>query len=299
MDSKPIILSIRTLKDILLSDKEIKKSSPSSYSYIIDVSQYRNFVRPLFIVCLTQFIMINRSVGYVFEDIILEGDSPTLASEYFKGIGLKSQFINNFTQREKLNNSYKTSLPILIIPKEYLDQEVERIINFFRNQDNAKDFTLVKTYLSELINNCYDHAESKTGVVVYSQFYRQSGIIKFAVCDTGIGIVNRVNAYHIKNGKEPLLSEDAINWALVDENTTQSTPNNRGRGLATLSSSIKYLDGEVWLLTNDKGLFISHKKEEQIKKFHPSEMFHGTAFEIGIKLSNLDELEEGDLDFYL
>lgn len=294
-----MILPIRTLSDII-NFHRILTGDDLKVSYVIDLTDYGKFVRPLFIASLSQFVMMKRSMGYAFTEIRIVGDRETPASIYFKGIGLEEQFHDNFQSNSRdLFNGYGSSLPVLLIKREEIPQKIEIIINFFRNQCGSKDYGIIRLYLSELLNNCYDHSGTTTEVVVYSQYYARNNIIKFAVCDTGKGIVTSVNDFHAENNKPLLDSEEAIEWALIDENTTKSTPRNRGRGLGILSSSINALDGEVWLVTNDRFLFISNKEGQLNKRFYPDGAFFGTAFEIGIKVSNLYDVEDGDLDYDL
>lgn len=148
---------------------------------------------------------------------------------------------------------------------------------------------MLEACIKELIMNVYDHSHSKIGGYVFCQYYSDQNMIKMAVSDFGIGIPRAVNNYHLEKSLAPLTNANCIKWALEDNKTTQSTPQNRGRGLNTVICFVRANEGFIQMYSDDVEVIIDSKNE--IFSNNPIYGFKGTSCQICIFLDNLHELE--------
>lgn len=260
----------------------------------IDLTNYESFIRPIFIVTIAQFIRFLRLRGHIVENLILP--QKTNINKYLQhNINFLNLFHANFETLSSNSTSSLSlgSLPLMYITKDTIPDKKTIITQFLKSKCEDRDFTTIEVCLDEILNNCFDHANSKTGVIGCGQYIPTSRQIRLAICDTGIGIPNCVNTYLDKNNQKRKSSQDAISWAFEQHNTTQSTPTNRGRGLHTLHTAIESCKGNYRVITHDKWLI----KAPGRKVYRDTANFFGTAIEFEINIDHLPELEFGDFDY--
>jgi len=185
-------------------------------------------------------------------------------------------------------------LPITPVSYEEIPNKKLKIVNFLKNKGLNKDFTFLEVCLDEILNNCFDHAASVTGVIAHAEYFDSINTIKLAICDTGIGVPSSINNYLKLIGKDTLSSEEAIKWAFTRNNTTKSNPRNKGLGLNTLLSATNSSKGEFRMITLDKWIINTPTIEFRMRD---TEDFFGTAIEIEIRIDNLNEIELEDFSF--
>lgn len=257
----------------------------------IDLTDYQAFIRPLFIVTVAQFIRYLRLRGHQVVSIMLPRRRD-ISNYLSHSISFIESFENNFEPSENIRCS-QTSLPLMSITKATIPDKKTIITQFLNQYCFNKDLSVIQVCLDEILNNCFDHAISRTGVIAHGQYLPQSDRIRLAICDTGIGIPTCVNNYFNKKGLAKVASEDAIQWAFEQSNTTESTPANRGRGLHTLHSAIEASGGSYRVITHDKWLL----KHPDRKIFRDTSNFFGTAIEFELTISDLPDLEFDDFDY--
>lgn len=149
--------------------------------YILDLSKYVTFVRPLFIVTIAQFVRYYRALGFNFIGIKLDDNPHNQISAYLKSIDFEKRFYNNFEASTdfKCPNS---SLPITTVLYEDIPNKKIKIVKFLQDKGIHKDFTSIEVCLDEILNNCFDHAKSKTGVVAHAQYLKGKNSIRLAIC---------------------------------------------------------------------------------------------------------------------
>lgn len=116
----------------------------------------------------------------------------------------------------------------------------------------------IASVIQEIFVNSVQHTETEY-IYACGQFFPNKKYIDFSITDTGSGIANVVNS--IRDRK--LNAIDAINWALIDGNTTKKgVPG--GYGLTILQDFLHRNHGRLQIISND-GYYCDDNGE---KKFH-------------------------------
>lgn len=96
--------------------------------------------------------------------------------------------------------------------------------------------------LNEIFNNCGLHSKSKLGVFACGQAYPGvKASVDFSIVDMGVGFKDNVNRY---TGKS-LRADEAIDWAMTDENTTRSGDIPGGIGLKIIREFVSLNKGSL------------------------------------------------------
>lgn len=243
------------------------------------------WLEPIHILMITQFVILQKQ-----RECEISINASDEIKHYIKEIGLLDFISNNIevsTTIEAVANY--TAMPIRRLGTERMDEYIWKTIAYFRSFCKEKDIGMLETCIKELIMNAYDHSHSRIGAYIFCQYYSSENMIKMAVSDLGIGIPRAVNNYHLAKFLEPLTNKDCIKWALEDNKTTQSTPQNRGRGLNTVLSFVKANSGEIQLYSDDVEMIIGIKGEKFLN--NPIYGFKGTSCQIHIYIDHLYNLE--------
>ena len=117
-----------------------------------------------------------------------------------------------------------------------------------------KSFEFLPIYLGEMLNNVFDHAfaGAATERVAFAmlQYYPEGKRLFVTVSDFGMGIAKTVNRFLTRQGQEPVTATEALEKALEFRFTSQSKPHNQGRGLDTLRTGIRELNGMLTIQTS-------------------------------------------------
>jgi len=194
-----------------------------------------------------------------------------------------------------------TSFSLRAVEPEGMNEYVRSAYQHFKGhffQDKSLDFLTI--YLGEMFNNVFDHAfaEAATERVAFAmlQYYPASKRLLIAVSDFGMGIAKTVNRYLQGQGQEPVTATEALRKALELRFTAQSRPHNQGRGLDTLRTGVRELNG---MLTIQTARAIYHVSQNGTEFIHDlSEVdFPGTTlaariFQDGMRPEENDLLED-------
>ena len=165
-------------------------------------------------------------------------------------------------------------------------------------QEKSLDFLTI--YLGEMFNNVFDHAFATTATerVAFAmlQYYPTSKRLLIAVSDFGMGIPKTVNRFLQSQGQEPITATEALQKALELRFTAQSRPHNQGRGLDTIHTGVRELNG---MLTIQSSRAIYHVSRDGTKfnRALPGVDFPGTTlaariFQEGMRPEENDLLED-------
>lgn len=248
----------------------------------ITIQYNKGFLYPSDILHICQFaiIIINKN-----PNIKIGFKANNNLKEYVTDIGLSEFLRTNYKQPRTIDFITKLSaMPIRRVGQEYIDEYVLKTVFYLGNICKGKDLTVLYSGISESINNVHDHAKSAIGAYVFCQFYPTVKTIRLCVSDLGDGIPNVVR-------KEFPDYDDnkCLQWALEENNTTKSRPNNAGKGLAIIRSFTRKTNGELRITTGSCYYRMKDGKENFWKNNISS--FKGTIIEINI---NIEELEDDD-----
>lgn len=204
----------------------------------------------------------NISIRFLFNDV-------SYSNMAVRDILFRNGFFNG-----EVSDVFNTIFPVRTFRASDLETE-----NFLRDmkvdfQDKEK-FPFSETAsrgilksLGEIFSNSERHAESDW-VYTSGQYFpnKEPGQVTFCIADVGIGIVNQVKT---KLGRV-LASDEAIEWAFVEGNTTKE--GSGGLGLFSLKNIISDNKGELIVVSND--VYYDVLKQ---KMFKLSFDFKGTLF---------------------
>lgn len=252
----------------------------------------KSFLEPKEVLILVGFVISQIQLG---NSIQLQAKSEQVR-DYVNSIGLPDFCTKNFEQASTITAIPKyTAMPIKRLAKHKMQEYINATSNYFHSFCPGKDLGMLDLALSELLNNAFDHSHSVLGAYVFCQYYPTTETIKLAVADFGIGIPRSVNSYMLGQNRPTLLAIDAVKWAVKENMTTKSIPQNMGKGLDNLKTFMS-TSGNSWeLYTNDallNGYPSGNRYQENLIPH-----FKGTLAQINIKLNTLNDLEEQDLDW--
>jgi anti-sigma regulatory factor (Ser/Thr protein kinase) len=107
----------------------------------------------------------------------------------------------------------------------------------------------IQRALVELFQNAFIHAESPTGCLAIGQLYPNIKEVQICVCDSGIGMVRKIQDAGIRHADSPA----TLDWALGLGNTTRRPDSGPpgGLGLYLLREFVKINGGSLRLVAND------------------------------------------------
>lgn len=254
---------------------------------IINIIIYIEHLSPFDVVLISMFIIHLKQFNV---EITVKADNEQI-NEYLRNIRLSNFCQSNYKEPQEINAlDLVTALPIIRVDLTNLNYYIMVTLDYFKRFTKSKDISMLNTCISELINNVYDHSsKSKIGSYIFAQYYNKNNTIVFAVGDLGIGIPNVVNEFMIKNHNKYLEHKNALEWALVKNNSTKSKPHNQGKGLDTLNTFIKE-NKCTWKVFSDNVCMLGTTENNYVK--NPIENFEGTIIEIIVCIDNLLEDEE-------
>ncbi|TGE22137.1 hypothetical protein E5K00_17965 [Hymenobacter aquaticus] len=247
---------------------------------------YCSFLEPGHIVALACLIEEYHRHGLSPQ---FEGGSNNL-QYYLSGLRLYDYWKPDF-DRSQYNRVYlRSTLCLWQINKDMINAYADHARVFYESiVPGNRSLDVLYVCLAELFNNVHDHAKSPAGGYCVSQFYPKKKKIVTAVCDFGVGIPNSINKLWQKRGKSALSDTDALRAALRRRVTTQSTPQNRGFGLNTLSEAVRGLGGSLTILSNFAMLVQTSTGALQLSTLN--HFFPGTLIVVSIDTDALPEAE--------
>lgn len=154
----------------------------------------------------------------------------------------------------------------------------ERLINLLRTvlPASSNDFERIQQMLTGLAENVFKHAKSNTGAMLCGQAFPKSGVVEFAVADTGQGILASLKRFP---GFEESLKGDAhsILTALTLK-VGQPDGGNRPGFLNTLVATARKAQGEFVCMSGDAALSLRNGELRTI----PTPYFPGVV--VGMRL---------------
>lgn len=240
---------------------------------------------PFHIVLLSCFIETIKQKGYM---IYLETNDLALNKFIHEDMSLTQYWKGQRADHIDSPDSSRLNLWRVVEGKS-TEYEIS-VHKYFSNKFPGIDFFMLKSCLSELYFNIFDHANANGVAFSYVHYDESDKIIHIAICDFGKGIANTMrNAFpNIKSDKEALL--ESIKRGI----TAQSNEHNKGFGLDNVISALS--DKSMLRIASNKAILICTKVADSIetKVFDLSFEFKGTLIYFDLPISSFEESEIED-----
>jgi hypothetical protein len=248
--------------------------------------RHSRFLKPYHIAPLACLIHEYQSNGF---KIKLQQSANEINS-YLESFGF-----NQFCEKGE-DESYKVSkdkktFPLWLISEAKKDSYIIQVQRYFEsNHFGGQDLFVLGLYLAELMNNIFDHSNSKIPGYSFTQYNTRTATIITCVCDFGIGIPASVNNYLKQMGEQVIGDAEALEKAFELRFSAMTKPHNRGFGLDTVFKSISAIGGKLHIVSN-RGIYMRLENGE-IKKSVLEVNFPGTLVVITLSTRNLPPREE-------
>ncbi|HOY32625.1 MAG TPA: hypothetical protein PKW80_12175 [Bacteroidales bacterium] len=245
-----------------------------------------NFLKPYHIAPLACLIYEYQQKGFVIKLINI----PAAIKDYFDAFNFQQ-----FCKQEPYNH-FPTPLDSKILPLWRIEQTAISVYpaeaqRYFENLHfDSKSLFSLSSSLAELMNNVFDHSESKIPGYTFTQYNTRNNEITSCVCDFGIGIPRKVNKYLSENKLETIDNVSALKKALEYKFSTLSKPHNRGYGWDNVFSIVKGLKSKILIISNNV-LYKNDFNKAPITSLLNNN-FPGTIIVIYLNTLNLPQKEE-------
>ena len=191
----------------------------------------------------------------------------------------KNKFLSVFNQPD-ITDSNQTTLPFKIFKLSAGDQFNDYLDNYMKGKGiPSMSQVLTKRFkqsLFEIFLNATIHSQSESGIFVCGQFYPKKHRIDFTIADAGVGILENVQKYLRKPGLD---SCEAIEWAMIEGNTTKTGNHPGGLGLKLIKDFIQINGGKIQVVSRF-GYYEFSANDESVRKMNND--FPGTCINIEI-----------------
>jgi len=191
----------------------------------------------------------------------------------------KNKFLSVFNQPD-ITDSNQTTLPFKIFKLSAGDQFNDYLDNYMKGKGiPSMSQALTKRFkqsLFEIFLNATIHSQSESGIFVCGQFYPKKHRIDFTIADAGVGILENVQKYLRKPGLD---SCEAIEWAMIEGNTTKTGNHPGGLGLKLIKDFIQINGGKIQVVSRF-GYYEFSANDESVRKMNND--FPGTCINIEI-----------------
>ncbi|MCV3201892.1 ATP-binding protein [Bacillus velezensis] len=152
----------------------------------------------------------------------------------------------------------------------------------------------VSMCFGEIFNNIKDHAQQNIGCI-FAQHYPNKHEVNITISDFGVGIPNT-----IRNVDRTLSDKEALEKAVQEGFSSQSTPKNRGAGLHTLIQNIVINYGGEVHIRSFRGILTCTRNnfnELCLNSLHGRNNYPGTFIEIILKTEQIENIEDDEEEF--
>ncbi len=207
---------------------------------------------------------------------------------------LNSFYFDKFCNNEEFEE-YKCSdpktFPLWRLDKSKISTYPDLIKKYYENNHfDGKSLFSLSISLGELMNNVFDHSDSKIPGYTFTQYNSKLKSIITCVCDFGVGIPYKINEYLTKNNLEKMDNVEALFKAFEHSFSTYTIPHNRGFGLDNVLSNIRELNSKMIVISNNA--LIIFYPNNIVKKIKLDNYFSGTLCVVTLNTDNLPFNEE-------
>jgi anti-sigma regulatory factor (Ser/Thr protein kinase) len=212
-------------------------------------------------------------------------------NKYITNIKFCDYWSEGFSRDEFTQLTTNTTFCLWHVKKTMIDSYANEAHKYFQNAYfQGKNLESLHLALTEVFNNIFDHSQSQIQGYVLTQCFPNVEKIAISVCDFGLGIAEKINQLWSDKGRERMSDNDALRAALFRKITSQSTPQNRGFGLANLYDIVLNLKGIIEIRSNRAVLTIH--SDGTIKSYLSNHFFAGTLILVTLEKRYLPDIEE-------
>lgn len=179
-----------------------------------------------------------------------------------------------------------------ILTSKYTSWTKFQLIPWLERQTgiSSVSFADLESAISEVFNNVGDHANCNGVAAGFAQYYPNKKETIIVIGDMGIGILQSVRKFDSNIGSYT----KAMEWASVMNNTSKSTPQNEGVGLAHIQHAVNSLNGVLDIVSGDARLKFSEGKKTISKEEYS---YPGTFIQITLYNDSIPIIEDEEEDF--
>lgn len=205
------------------------------------------FLKPYHIAPLACLIHEYRYKGYKIKLININSK----LKDYLDSFKFE-QFCSNPKDANLNYSSDSKTLPLWLIDEAGISLYPHQAQSFYENNHfNKKSLFALSISLAELLNNVFDHSESKIPGYTFTQYNSTLHQITTCVCDFGKGIPFKINKYLKSIGEKPLDNQSALEKSFEISFSSKSKPHNRGYGLDNIFTNVKDLHSKLLFISNN------------------------------------------------
>ena len=264
------------------------------YSRIVFDFGRLQFIEPDGISVLSNLIEYLKHSGAKVTFANFNGGTPAL--KFLDDSGFFLLYLKR--QLDPASKVRSTTLPLKLVEYKRSYEYMEyKLIPWLGHALGVTDAALstVKVCFLEIFNNIEDHSTVSIGCA-FAQHYPKRHQVKICISDFGIGI-----PANVRKARPDLTDQAAIEQACREGFTTNTTPRNRGAGLAVLINNVVRTNGGSVIIHSGQGIYSCTKAGTVVNRtprtapgFYP-----GTLVHISLNTQSFvaDEVEEEDFEW--
>lgn len=283
LNSETVSSFINSAIDVLEGEKKMK------YPEVIFDFSRLHFVEPAGFVTLYNTVQFLISRGCkIYLSINTNNCSPAVKylddSGFFKSfeidLDLKPRLRPTTTEIQSIKASnFRSWSSNILVP--WLQRQTGNTKSSFDDLESA---------ISEIFNNINDHAQCEGVAGGFAQYFPNDNKIRIVIADFGVGIRHTVRRFQ----KDVFTHSQALKWASEKNNSSGSTPKNRGVGLTHIQQCTANLNGIVAFKSGDAEM----RAEKSKKTFSKAEYHYpGTYIEVILDTRNIPNIPDEEEDF--
>lgn len=244
----------------------------------------KNRFSPFHIVTLSCFIETIKRKGYL---VYLEVKDEELHDFIFNDISFTLYWTD--CNRDHVDSPDSSRLNLWRITQGRQYEYETSVHQYFTNKFPGIDFFMLKSCLTELYYNVFDHAEANGVAFSYIHYDDEEEVIHIAICDFGKGIARTIkDAYSdIRDDKEALIK------SLERGVTSKSNTHNAGFGLDNIISALS--DSTLRIVSNHAILFYRKNMDaSEIKTYDMPFCLKGTLIYFDLPVAGFESTEIRD-----
>jgi signal transduction histidine kinase len=239
---------------------------------------------PLGLALLVSSLAARRETA--FPNLTLEWPRDPGAHQFLREVGFEKHVTGSCLHDSgEIRNALEACQMFAVEPL-YLSRVAELFANRVATNVQDEAAHAIQLCLSELLQNVFEHADSRIGAVLFCRWFRKGGNLRLAVVDRGIGIPEALRRGVRTGALREDLSSRTDRMLVIDAVTLEGVssrppPRGGGLGLKHLRAIAAESGGRMSVLSLGAAVEFSKGGARDLKGVHGA--FSGTAVEIDFR----------------